>query len=254
MVKPLAIILLYLTAYAGATESSVLAYRAQKSINAGNFAKGYSQLERALIASRKESDLLSEGRILINMAQIRCMSLDLNLADSLVSIVREQALDENTSTNLATVKASISNARENYTAGLNACNSISKKTITEADDPIQAAFYAECAISFAGAKNKAEAENALKKVEKLTDKNSGFYAFTKARVASINEDNNADTLYEIAEKKSIQGNKPYITATILYKRSQLKNADTSKSKDFKLRCKNAFELMGLPNNAKKCAE
>ena len=38
-----------------ASESSVLAFRAQKSIANGKFAKGYSQLERALLASRKDS-------------------------------------------------------------------------------------------------------------------------------------------------------------------------------------------------------
>ena len=48
-----------------ASESGKLAARAQKSFKAGNFSKGYSQLDRALVASRKEADLRSENRIFI---------------------------------------------------------------------------------------------------------------------------------------------------------------------------------------------
>ena len=59
-----------------ASESGKIAARAQKSIKAGNFAKGYSQLERALVASRKEADLNAEMRIFIAMGQVRTMSLD----------------------------------------------------------------------------------------------------------------------------------------------------------------------------------
>ena len=78
-----------------ASESSTLAFRAQKSIANGKFAKGYGQLERALLASRKEADLASEGRVLLSMARVRIMSLDLNFADSLLKVVRPEALDEN---------------------------------------------------------------------------------------------------------------------------------------------------------------
>ena len=65
---------------------------------------------------------------------------------------------------------------------------------------------------------------------------------------------NTSSLYREAEKKSIQGNVPYMTATILYLRSQLKSTPADEAADLKLRCKNAFELMGLPNNAKRCGE
>ena len=76
-----------------ASESATLAARAQKSLKAGKFAKGYSQLERALVASRKEADVQSEGRIFIAMGQVRTMSLDFELADSLLNYVQAEGLD-----------------------------------------------------------------------------------------------------------------------------------------------------------------
>ena len=86
--KSAVVALLAASAIASASDSGVYSFRAQRSLDNGKFAKGYNQLERALLASRKESDLLSESRVLIAMAQIRTMSLDLNFADSLLSIVR----------------------------------------------------------------------------------------------------------------------------------------------------------------------
>ena len=91
----LALVLLF-SGMSFASESSVLAFRAQKSIAKGKFAKGYGQLERALLASRKEADLAAEGRVLNSMAKIRIMSLDLDFADSLLSVVRQEVMDENT--------------------------------------------------------------------------------------------------------------------------------------------------------------
>ena len=60
--------LLSLATLASASESGVLSYRAQRSLDAGKIAKSYGQLERALLASRKESDLRSEARVLMAMA------------------------------------------------------------------------------------------------------------------------------------------------------------------------------------------
>jgi hypothetical protein len=90
---------------------------------------------------------------------------------------------------------------------------------------------------------------------KKSNKKGGFYAFTAAMMADLEGNSGeADSLYRVAEAKSIEGNKPYMTATILYKRSKLKTTKAEEAEDLKLRCKNAFELMGLPNNSKRCAE
>lgn len=239
---------------ASASESGILSYRAQRSFDNGKFAKGYGQLERALLASRKEADLLSEGRVLIAMAQIRTMSLDLEFADSLLSVVRENVLDLSTQVQYAKVKMALLNAREKYKDAAKICDSIDEDTLDDADENAQAAFYGECAIAYAGIRDGERAEESLKMAGKRSDKKGGFYAFTAARMADISGSSEADSLYRVAEEKAIKANKPYNTANILYYRSQLKSTPKKEAADLKLRCKNAFELMGLPNNAKRCGE
>lgn len=253
MVKPLCIALaLSITSAAMASESSVLAFRAQKSIEAGKFAKGYGQLERALLASRKESDLRSEGRILTSMAQVRVMSLDLPLADSLLAQVRKDALDDGSLVMYTKVKVSSANASEKFSDAEKFCNQLSGDKLKKIDESLKAAFYSECAIAHAGSHHGSDAQESLKLVGKNSDKKGGFYAYTAARISDLLGQSDADSLYQVAEEKSIQGNRTYMTANILWLRSQLKGAKNSS--DMKLRCKNAFELMGLPNNSKRCGQ
>ena len=239
---------------ASASESSILSYRAQRSFDSGKFAKGYGQLERALLASRKEADLRSEARVLIAMAQIRTMSLDLDFADSLLSVVRENVLDKNTRIQLAKTKVALLSARNKYSAAVKVCDSFDDKSLKSADENVQAAFYGGCAIAYAANRDMKRANESLKMTGKRSDKKSGFYAFTAARMADLSGNGDAGSLYRVAEEKAIKANKPYNTATILYYRSQLKTTPKKEAEDLKLRCKNAFELMGLPNNAKRCGE
>ena len=238
---------------ASASDSGVYSFRAQRSLDKGKFAKGYNQLERALLASRKEADLLSEGRVLVAMAQIRAMSLDLNFADSLLSVVRKDVLDQGTLLQYTKVKVSILNTRAKYQEAVKTCNAYDENSLKKADETAQAAFYGECAIAYAAARSD-RAQDALKMVGKRSDKKGGFYAFTAARMADLSGNSEADSLYRVAEEKAIKANKPYNTATILYYRSQLKSTPKKEAADLKVRCKNAFELMGLPNNAKRCEE
>ena len=238
---------------ASASDSGVYSFRAQRSLDNGKFAKGYNQLERALLASRKEADLLSEGRVLIAMAQIRTMSLDFNFADSLLSIVRKDILDQSTQVQYAKVKTALFNARGKYNEAVKICNGYDEKSLKKTDESAQAAFYGECAIAQAATRDS-RAQESLKMAGKRSDKKGGFYAFTAARMADLSGSGEADSLYRVAEEKAIKANKPYNTATILYYRSQLKSTPKSEVADLKARCKNAFELMGLPNNAKRCAE
>ena len=120
--KTAIIALLAAGSIASASDSGVYSFRAQRSLDNGKFAKGYNQLERALLASRKEADLLSEGRVLVAMAQIRTMSLDLNFADSLLSVVRKEVLDQSTLLQYTKVKISLLNAQEKYKEATKTCN------------------------------------------------------------------------------------------------------------------------------------
>ena len=239
---------------ASASDSGVYSFRAQRSLDNGKFAKGYNQLERALLASRKEADLLSESRVLIAMAQIRTMSLDLDFADSLLSVVHEDVLDLSTQVQYMKVKVALLNTRAKYKDATAICNGVDEKDLKKADETAQAAFYGECAIAYAASRDDNRAQESLKMAGKRSDKKGGFYAYTAARMADLTGNSEADSLYRVAEEKSIKANKPYNTATILYYRSQLKSTPKKEAAELKARCRNAFELMGLPNNSKRCAE
>ena len=151
--KTAIIALLAAGSIASASDSGVYSFRAQRSLDKGKFAKGYNQLERALLASRKEADLLSEGRVLVAMAQIRTMSLDLNFADSLLSVVRKDVLDQGTLLQYTKVKVSLLNAQEKFKEAAKTCNAYDEKALKKADETAQAAFYGECAVAYAAVRS-----------------------------------------------------------------------------------------------------
>jgi len=238
-----------------ASESATLAARAQKSLKAGKFAKGYSQLERALVASRKEADVRSEGRIFIAMGQVRTMSLDFELADSLLYYIQAEDLDRSTKIMLVKAKAALKNATEKYSEAVSLCESVSEDELDRLDDELQGSFYSECAIAYAGVRNEKKAKQALKMVDKRLDDDTGIYYWTDARLTDMLNLGDADKIYRKAEKESVKSNTPYTTANILYHRGKyLSKSNPSESRKLLDRCKTAFELMGLPNNTKRCAE
>ena len=130
-----------------ASESGLLAARAQKSFKAGKFSKGYSQLERALVASRKEADRNAESRIFIAMGQIRTMSLDFEMADSLLNYVKSDWLDVSTRIMLVKAKVGLKNAKEKYSEAVSLCESVNEDELDKLDDQLQGTLYSECAIA-----------------------------------------------------------------------------------------------------------
>ena len=97
MIRRILFLTCVVSAFAFASsESKDLAFRADKAVQAGKFAKANGLYERALLSSRKESDILSESRILISMATLRTQSLDLKFASDLLLQVRKADLDTNT--------------------------------------------------------------------------------------------------------------------------------------------------------------
>ena len=236
-----------------ASESGQLAARAQKSFKAGKFSKGYSQLERALIASRKEADRRSEARIFIAMGQIRTMSLDFNFADSLFNHIKNDGLDRSTRFMLVKAKASLKNATEKFSDAVSLCEGVDQDELGKIDDQLQGAFYSECAIAYAGVHNDEKATSALKMVAKSTDDDTGIYFWTEARIADLRNQGTADSLYRKAEAKSVEANTPYTTANIIYHRAKIASKiNSSETKELFERCKTAFELMGLQKNAERC--
>ena len=238
-----------------ASESGKLASRAQASLKAGKFAKGYSQLERALIASRKEADLNSETRIFIAMGQVRTMSLDFELADSLLNVIHNDGLDRSTKTMLVKAKMTLKNATQKYSEAVSLCESFNEEELDKLADELQGSFYSECAIAYAGSHREENAMQALKLVGKRLDDDTGIYYWTEARTKDLLGQSDADSFYHKAESESVKSNTPYMTASILYHRAQLfKKTNPSIANDLMKRCKIAFELMGLPKNAERCGK
>lgn len=238
-----------------ASESGKLAARAQGSLKAGKFAKGYSQLERALVASRKEADLNSETRIFIAMGQVRTMSLDFELADSLLNVIHNDGLDRSTRTMLVKAKVTLKNATGKYGEAVSLCESINEDELDKLADELQGSFYSECAIAYAGNHSDEKAKKALKMVGKRLDDDTGIYYWTEARTKDLLGQNDADSFYHKAESESVKSNTPYMTASILYYRAQLlRKTNPSVAQDLLHRCKTAFELMGLPKNAERCGK
>lgn len=250
--KSIIVLLLAFGASAMASESGVIAYRAQKNLDEGKIARSYSLLERALLATRKESDILSEYRVLLSMAQIRTMSLDFAFADSLVNMVNANNLDPQTKVLYNYTKIALFNAQNKFKEAEAVCTSAEDKALKNSSDGMRTSFYSECAIAETAVGKADKAKKFLKQVDRYADSESGIYAWTEARMADISNKGNVDSLYKIAEQRSIQSNRPYITATIIYHQALIhEKAGKSDAKELFLRSKNAFELMGLPNNAKR---
>ena len=234
-----------------ASESEVVAFRATSYLQNGKFVKSYALFERALLASRKESDIQAEGRILIAMAQIRIQSLEYEFASQLISQVRESALDSNAMTALLLTRLSLLNAQEKYGDAVNLWEKRGKYLVDEAPDLLQGSLQCEVAIAYAGMNNKKQAEAKLDLADdSFSDDAPGKLDFARARVSQLLGENNADSLYAEALNFSIKGNNSYMSATILYYRG-LCTKSVALANDYFVRSANAFELLGLPNNKRR---
>ena len=254
MVKNIFVFLLLFLSVASSSESGVLSFRAKQSLAAGRYAKAYTQLEKALLATRKESDLLAEGRVLIAMAQIRTQSLDFVLADSLLSVVRQDALDTASIVAWVQAKMMLLNAQEKYDKTLKIAKTVSEDMLDESPDILQGYFWSEQALALIALKKSQEARSIYKKAKKELSEDKSSYDLIQARAAHLEKRfSQADSLYAEAAAKAIEENNTYISASILFSRAQiaLKQQRISDAKDYLKRSAQAFELMGLPNNQKR---
>ena len=183
------------------------------------------------------------------------MSLDFELADSLLYYIQAEDLDRSTKIMLVKAKAALKNATEKYSEAVSLCESVSEDELDRLDDELQGSFYSECAIAYAGVRNEKKAKQALKMVDKRLDDDTGIYYWTDARLTDMLNLGDADKIYLKAEKESVKSNTPYTTANILYHRGKyLSKSNPSESRKLLDRCKTAFELMGLPKNAERCGK
>ena len=249
MVTRFALVFLLFVSSLFASESGRYAYRAQKLLSSGKFAEAYKYYEAALLASRKEADLLAESRVLLSMTEIRILSLDFPLADSLLSTIRFSVLDNASRLVFYKTKMELENAKKEYNHAFAISQKATKKELKSAPDVILAAFYAEKAYALA-ALNKDSVSYFLDEIEDELSDDDGRYLFAKAKISFLKKEWQAsDSLFILAEKKSITENKIYRTATILYYRALIAKELNQQENfiDFKTRSANAFELMGLPH-------
>ncbi len=242
------LLVLLLAVCAFASESKDLAFRAEKAVRAGKFSKANSLYERALLSSRKESDLESESRILISMADLRIKSLDLDFAEKLLRNVRKENLDTATRAayNLSWMEFFLS--RENFDKVVEIKHSMDENFLKRIPDGILGNILCVSAIAFAGNGNVDLSEKYLRDAENAFDgKAPGTLAFAKARAAGLLGNASADSLFDVAHKSSVRVGRPFMSANILYYRGQVERR-ANIARDYLVRSANAFELMGLLRN------
>ncbi|MCK9182267.1 MAG: hypothetical protein M0P13_05240 [Fibrobacteraceae bacterium] len=251
MVKRLFCILLLLAPFLFAAESKDLAFRAEKAMQAGKFARSNSLYERALLSSRKEADLSSEGRILIAMATLRTQSLDFKFAEGLLGQVRKESLDTNSLAALNLARMELFNGQEKFPETIRVWNSLSKRFLDHVTDPLRGNLLCAAAVAFAAKGDRESAMDLLEDADDYLDDDApGKLAFAAARVEHLLGGSSADSLYGVALKYSISSGRPYMSATILYYRG-LCSKRSSIAEDYFVRSANAFDLMGLTRNKER---
>ncbi len=254
MVKRILFVMLcFLCGLAAASESGRFSHRAAKLFSEGKLAKSYALYEKALLSSRRESNLRAENRVLISMAQIRLQSLDFAFADSLLTLVRPSEFQAPDSVAFLQIRLFSLNEQGRFTEAVHLGEPAVQKKMKDVSDALRAAVWSELTIAYAALGREEDAERALKQVKKFGQ--DGLFYFTRARKSHLLGKPDADHEYAEALETAIQENVPYQSAGILYYRGLLAETHSpEKANDFFLRSANAFELLGLPNNARRSRE
>ncbi|MGL1933792.1 MAG: hypothetical protein OCD01_02165 [Fibrobacterales bacterium] len=87
-------IIISITVLAFSSESGSAAYRAAHFYAKGNYDKSILHFNRAIDAAKKEANLITENKLLLNLAALYIQKLDKRAADSLLSLVRKDFLTD----------------------------------------------------------------------------------------------------------------------------------------------------------------
>jgi tetratricopeptide (TPR) repeat protein len=238
MVKRIAVCVLMLVAgiFAG---SGDYAYQARKYFLQGRYSTAYNQYALALKESRKEADLVAEGRILTSMAMLAAHAMEYEGAKELFDLVRVDALDEKGKEYFCKAYMEFYNLQGKYKESFEIASRYSfKKT--------SAVFFGEAAIAAAGSKKSDEAAAYLKKINK--GDSPGQLAFYEARVADLNGKESRE-LYENALRFSSEKKQYFTSGTIL-----LRLAEITGNKDYAARSAAVFSGLGLAKPFQKAEE
>ncbi len=251
MVKRIFILLSFAVLPLFAAESGTLAYHGDKAFRAGKFAIAEDFYTRALLQSRKEADIHSEGRILIAMAELRTQSLDTETAEVLLHKVRKTDLDSNALAAYYLAWMHLFLERKNYGKVVDIKYSLTNAFLKQMPSGIRGDILCASGIAFAGMEDRTQAEKYLEDAEDAFDGDSpGKLLFAKARAAAFFNARSTDSLYARALEFSIQAKRPFFSATILFYRG-MASSNFEQANDFLKRSANAFELLGLPKNRER---
>lgn len=241
-------LLLLLAVGAFAAGSGTYAFRGDKALRSGNFAKADRFYEQALTLCRKEADLNAEGRVLVAMAELRIQSLDLDLAEELLGRVHKEALDSASRAAYSLAWMELFLSRKDYGKVIEIKYSLSEEFLKKMSGGILGNVLCAAAVAFAG---NGDLQNAQKYLDDAADAFDGDFpgrlSFARARVADVGKLPSADSLYAEAFELSVRGKRPFFSATILYYRG-LNEKNPRLAKGYLERSARAFDLMGLPKN------
>jgi len=236
MVKIILLIFLVQTTFAA---SGDYAYQAKKYFSQGRYGAAYAQYELALKESKKEADLVAEGRILISMATLATHAMEYEEAKKIFEKVRVNSLDEKSLEDFYKAYMEFYNLQGEYRMAYEIAGKSSFKKAS-------AVFLGEAAVAAAGSKNNGEADSYIKKISKCNS--PGQLAFYKAKVADLKGENSKE-LYETALKLSIEKKQYFTSATIL-----LRLAEITGNADYAERSAAVFSELGLLKPFQKANE
>jgi tetratricopeptide (TPR) repeat protein len=219
--------------------SGDFAYQARKYVSQGRYGAAYGQYERALKESRKEADLVAEGRILTSMATLLTHAMEYEEAKKIFEKVRVDNLDNKGKEDFYKAYMEFYNLQGEYGKAFEIAKKNSFKKAS-------AMFMGEAAVAAAGSKNNNSADSLIKKISKCDS--PGQLALYRARVADLKGENSKE-LYENALKLSIEKKQYFTTGIIL-----LRLAEITEDKDYAIRSADVFGELGLAKPFQKAEE
>jgi hypothetical protein len=215
------------------------AFLAKKYLAQRRYGAAYGQYMLALKESRKEADLVAEGRILTSMATLATHAMEYEEAISLFEKVRINSLDEKGKEDFYKAYMEFYNLQGEYKKAYDIANKNSFKKAS-------ATYFGEAAIAAAGSKNNSDADSYLKKIKKCDS--PGQLAFYNAKIADLKGENSKE-LYEKALQLSIEKKQYFTSGTILFRLSEI-----TKDKDYAARSAAVFSELGLAKPFQRAEE
>lgn len=216
-------LLLCLSSFVNAAESSQYAHRAQKQLQLARYPEALQLLSRALKASAKEANIASEQRILLSMARVYFLALDTNSLNIVLNKIQASELDQNSKYSYALLKMEIANANLQGSHAIDQISPFLKSLAKHDDDNLVGTLLLEYSLAKAITNQPYDSlfEEAL---DLLDDEAPGRVAWTKARIFEFEQkDSLALQQYQEAFKSAQNKGLGAFTGLILIKIAHLQS-------------------------------